>query len=160
MLKAWIKQSPSRKISTQSCLKFSNSLAAWICTATTRWITQIISLTNSGIRSFLNSTTLLRTGPADCVQLVNWHKVWPFVPWSAIIREFKRMNPNGHGCRRTQKAPWSIQGCKRQAISSNSNGKWNAESTTENIKGFSITLFYWESGQPDSWKIQAGIQLT
>ncbi len=84
-------------------------------------------------------------------QLANCPLFSLLVVWSCIIREFKRMNPNGHGCRRTQKAPWSIQGCKRQAISSNSNGKWNAESTTENSKGVLTPFFKTRRLTVDSW---------
>ena len=40
----------SRKISTQSCLRFSNSWQAWNCILTIRLSTRITNLTNSGLK--------------------------------------------------------------------------------------------------------------
>ena len=40
----------SRKISTQSCLRFSNSCPQWNCILTIRLSIQIINLTNSGLK--------------------------------------------------------------------------------------------------------------
>ena len=60
----------------------------------------------------------------------------PHNPWKwCIVREFKRMDSNGNGCWRTQKTPWIIQGRIGSPVRSNSDGKWNAQSTTENSKG-------------------------